>query len=145
VALSIENRLVLHELYSRYAYAFDGADGEAWSALFAPDATFVLPDGTPVTGTAALRDFVIARADEAPGMRHLMANILLEEDGDDARGRAYFLAFRLGGDGRFRLRNFGRYEDEFVRANGGGWLFRSRRVVAELPLELVDLPFGFDS
>jgi hypothetical protein len=144
MALSADDRLALHELYARYAYAFDGADGDVWSALFTPDGVFVLPDGTAVSGTDELRKFVVARSDDAPGMRHLMTNILLDESGDGALGRAYFLAFRLGGDGQFRLRNFGRYEDEFVRA-GGGWLIRSRRVVAELPLELVDLPFSFDA
>jgi 3-phenylpropionate/cinnamic acid dioxygenase small subunit len=142
MALSIDDRLALNELYARYAYAFDGGDADEWCALFTPGGSFVLPDGSAVTGTAALRQFVVDRTGEAPGMRHLIANILLDENADGARGRAYFLAFRLGGDGKFRLRNFGRYEDEFVRS-GGAWRISSRRVVAELPLELVDAPFQF--
>ena len=40
------------------------------------------------------------------------------------------------------MRNFGRYEDEFAR-DGERWLFASRRVVSELPIELVDLSFAF--
>lgn len=140
--LSTEDRLALHELYARYAHAFDGGDAEAWSALFAPDASFILPDGSSLTGTAALREFVVTRTAETPGMKHLMTNVLVEEAAGGARGTAYFFALRLGGDGQVRMQNFGRYEDVFVPADGG-WLFRSRRVVSELPLELVGAAFAF--
>jgi 3-phenylpropionate/cinnamic acid dioxygenase small subunit len=142
MALSTEDRATLHDVYARYAYAFDGADADAWAALFAADGRFAPPNVAEVVGTEALRDFVASRAADAPGMRHLMSNVLVEATDQGARGSAYFLCFRLGPDGQFRLRNFGRYDDEFVR-EGGTWKFASRSVVSELAADLVDAPFAF--
>ena len=140
--LTLEDRAQLHDLHARYAYAFDGADADAWAAVFTDEGRFGPPGVAPVVGTAALHDFISQRSRATPGMRHLVLNILVEPDGDGARGRAYFLAFRLGGDGQFRLRNFGRYEDVYARA-GDGWRIASRDVVGELPIDLVDAPFSF--
>jgi len=142
MSLTVEDRLAIQELHARYAYAFDGADAEAWVAVFAADGRFAPPGLEPVIGHAALREFVTARSQEAPGMRHLIVNITVEAEGDHARGKAYFLALRIGGDGQFRMRNFGRYDDVFVRVDGG-WRIASRDVVAELPVDLVDAPFAF--
>jgi 3-phenylpropionate/cinnamic acid dioxygenase small subunit len=142
MALTTEDRATLHDVYARYAYAFDGADADAWAALFAADGRFAPPNIAEVVGTEALRAFAAARATDAPGMRHLMSNVLVEATDGGARGSAYFLCFRLGPDGRFRLRNFGRYDDEFVR-EGGTWKIASRAVVSELAADLVDAPFAF--
>jgi 3-phenylpropionate/cinnamic acid dioxygenase small subunit len=141
--LSAEEHAEITTLYNRYAHAFDGADGEAWSALFTREGRF-LPPGVPdVVGTEALREFVDSRAQDAPGMRHLIANVVVEPTGAGrADGRSYFLCFRLGGDGEFRLRNIGRYEDELAREDGA-WKIASRRVVSDLPAELVDAAFSF--
>ncbi len=141
---TLEDRAAIHDLYSRYAYAFDGADADAWAALFTPDGRFAPPGVDAAVGTEALRSFVADRSSLTPGMRHVMANVLVEPGDDDgvATGRAYFVCFRMGGDDHFRLRNFGRYEDRFERREGV-WLIANREVVAELPLGLVDAPFAF--
>ena len=82
------------------------------------------------------------RSSDLPGMRHVIANVLVRADGDVVTGAAYFVCFRLGGDGQFRIRNFGRYEDTFAR-HGDGWRIATRDVVSELPVDLVDAPFAF--
>jgi 3-phenylpropionate/cinnamic acid dioxygenase small subunit len=142
MALSPEDRATLHDVYARYAYAFDGADADAWAALFAADGRFAPPGIPEVVGTEALREFVASRSSELPGMRHLMSNVLVEGTEAGARGSAYFLCFRLGPDGAFRIRNFGRYDDEFVK-EGDTWKIARRSVVSELAAELVDAPFAF--
>ena len=142
--LTLEDRAALHDLYTKYAHTFDGADAAAWSALFTPDGSFTPPGLEPVVGTEALYAFVANRSDEMPGMRHVIANVLVEADGDAAKGVAYFICYRIGGDGHFRLRNFGRYEDRFAR-HGGAWRFAVRDIVTELDAELVDAPFAFAS
>jgi 3-phenylpropionate/cinnamic acid dioxygenase small subunit len=144
MSLTTDDRATLHDLYARYAFAFDGADATAWAALFASDGRFVPPGVPEVVGTEALRAFVAARSGDAPGMRHLMSNVLVEGTEAGARGSAYFLCFRLGADGTFRLRNFGRYDDEFVQ-DGGTWKIAKRTVVAELAAGLVDAAFAFDA
>jgi uncharacterized protein (TIGR02246 family) len=142
VPLTVADHVEIQGLHARYAHSFDGADAEAWAALFTPDGRFVPPGLEPVVGTEELRAFIAARSQDAPGMRHVIANVVAEPDGDQARGSAYFLVFRLGGDGQFRLRNFGRYEDRYERVDGG-WRIASRDIVGELPLDLVDAPFAF--
>jgi 3-phenylpropionate/cinnamic acid dioxygenase small subunit len=140
--LSTDDRATLHDVYARYAHAFDGADADAWAALFAAEGRFVPPGVPEVVGTEALKTFVAARASDAPGMRHVMSNVLVEATSAGARGSAYFFCLRLGGDGQFRLRNFGRYDDEFVQEDGA-WKIASRTVISELAPELVDAPFAF--
>jgi 3-phenylpropionate/cinnamic acid dioxygenase small subunit len=143
MTLSLEDRAALNDLYARYAYTFDGAHADDWAALFTEDGRFKPPGVDAVVGTEALHAFVAARSEATPGMRHLISNVLVEGTADGARGSAYFFAVRLGGDGRFRMRNFGRYDDEFVR-EGSSWKFASRTVVSELDPGLVDAPFAFD-
>jgi hypothetical protein len=111
VSLTVEDRVQIHDLHARYAYAFDGADADAWAAVFTDDGRFAPPGLDAVVGTEALHGFISARSRDAPGMRHLVVNILVEPDGDAARGRAYFLASPLGGAGKFGLRNSGRSAD----------------------------------
>lgn len=144
MTLKMQDRAEIQDLYARYAYAFDGADADAWAALFTPGGRFAPPGVPPVIGTAALRGFVAGRSSELPGMRHVIANVLISAEVDGAAGRAYFVCFRLGGDGRLRIRNFGRYEDTFAR-HEGEWRIASRDVVSDLPVELVDAPFAFAS
>jgi 3-phenylpropionate/cinnamic acid dioxygenase small subunit len=141
--LSADEHAEITNLYHRYAHAFDGADGEAWSSLFTREGRFIPPGVPDVVGTDALRQFVSSRAQDTPGMRHLFANVVVAPTSEDrADGISYFLCFRLGGDGEFRLRNIGRYEDELAREEGA-WKIARRRVVSDLPAELVDAAFTF--
>jgi ketosteroid isomerase-like protein len=144
MALQTDDRAALHDIYARYAHTFDQGDGAAWAELFADDGIFTPPGADEVTGKDALREFVDARAGAHPGMRHLIANVLVEETATGARGRAYFLCLRLGGDGCVRIRNSGRYDDLFTKV-GGEWKISQRIVVSELPADLVDAPFLFQA
>jgi 3-phenylpropionate/cinnamic acid dioxygenase small subunit len=140
--LTVQDRLEIQDLYVRYAYTFDDADADGWSALFMPDGRFAPPGVEPVVGTEALRAFVANRSSDSPGMRHVIANVLIEADGANVTGRAYFVCYRLDGDGGFRLRNFGRYVDKLDR-HDGSWRFAVRDIVGELAPNLVDAPFAF--
>jgi 3-phenylpropionate/cinnamic acid dioxygenase small subunit len=142
MSLSADDRLEIHDLYARYAHGFDQADAEARSALFTQEGSFAHPGMDPVLGTDALKAFIVERSGELPGMRHLIANVAVEETPRGAAGRAYFCCFRLGGDGALRMRNFGRYDDE-LRRHENGWRIAVRQVTSELPGDLVDQPFTF--
>ncbi len=142
MSLTPDDRAALHDLYARYAFTFDSGDADAWAQLFTDDGRFAPPVVDEVVGTEALREFVATRSSTTPGMRHLISNVLVEETDEGARGSAYFVCLRLSEDGRVRLRNTGRYDDEFARRDGQ-WKIARRTVVAELPLELVDAPFAF--
>ena len=140
--LSLEDRAEIHDLYMLYPHAFDGGDADAWVGLFAKDARFTVPGAPTIVGPDAMREFITTRNASTPGMRHLMANVLIESDGRGVTGRAYFLAVRLAEDGSFRLRNIGRYEDEFIREDGS-WKFSARTVISELAPDLIDAQFAF--
>jgi uncharacterized protein (TIGR02246 family) len=137
--LSVEDRLAIEELYARYCHAFDFGDGEAWAGLYTPDGSFVNEGVADFTGTENLAAFVVDRFEQVPGMRHITANIIIEEDGDGARGTAYVYVIRLT-DEELRLRNTGMYRDDFVRT-GAGWRFAKRTFQSWLPPALVDAPF----
>jgi 3-phenylpropionate/cinnamic acid dioxygenase small subunit len=142
MSLTADDRLEIHDLYARYAHTFDQADAAGWTALFTPDGRFAPPGLEPIVGAEALHAFVANRSGDLPGMRHLIANVTIQGTPDGALGSAYFCCFRLGGDGKLRMRNFGRYDD-VLRRHEGAWRIADRDIVAELPVELVDMPFAF--
>ena len=51
MTLKMQDRAEIHDLYARYAYAFDGADADAWAALFMPGRAVRPPGIEPVIGT----------------------------------------------------------------------------------------------
>jgi uncharacterized protein (TIGR02246 family) len=140
--LSYEDRVAIDALLAGYAYAFDTGDGEAFADLFTPDGSFVNVGVATMTGRDELVDFVNARFEQAPGVRHFTANVLVEPNGDGATGRAYVWVIRLDGDGPLRLRNTGEYTDEFVRT-AAGWRFAKRTFSSWVGADLVDAPFTF--
>jgi ketosteroid isomerase-like protein len=140
--LSPQDRAEIHDLYARYAYAFDRADAHAWAELFVPDGRFAPPGVDPVVGTDSLRAFVAERSSLTPGLRHTLSNVLVDGDGDEAAGSAYFVCYRIGDDGLLRMQNMGRYDDTFTR-QAGSWRFATRNVASDLPVDLVGSAFAF--
>lgn len=125
--LAPEDLFAIQQLYARYNHAIDFGDADGWAACFTEDGVFSAP-GTEVAGRESLRTFA---ADFSTRMRarHWTNNLLIDGDGDVARGRCYLALLRLGEEG-VRIAATGRYEDELVRA-GEGWRFRRRTVTMD--------------
>jgi hypothetical protein len=124
MALGIEDRLAIHELYARYNHAIDLGDPKGWAATFTEDGVFQSPTTGTFEGTQALVQF----AERARGIqaRHWTNNLVLDGDGKVARGSCYLLLLRV--DQRpATLLATGLYRDELVRTPGG-WRFRRRTV-----------------
>jgi ketosteroid isomerase-like protein len=134
--LELADRVEIQELYNSYALAFDTGDAETWADHFAPQGRFMYA-GEPITGTLALREFFGQRHAEAPGIRHFMANLVLQATEDGARGRISTLVFRQAGDGALRIRTIGAYEDDLVHLDHG-WRFLERRYQPWIADELAD-------
>ncbi|WP_373490147.1 nuclear transport factor 2 family protein [Parasphingorhabdus sp.] len=107
------------ELVHRMARAIDRCDGQLIDDLFHPDAT---DDHGSFKGTA--KDFVPWVLEVLSGMQrtqHIIGNILIELDGDIARGECYFIAHHTiadeDGKTSFMIAA-GRYLDRFERRNG---------------------------
>lgn len=134
------DRLAILEQIARYSYAWDDRDLDAYVALFADDAAFVvdpeLPDGptTAARGHEAIRAWARERMDaRKPGVqvRHHQSGTLFEElDGDRARTRTMLLTSRVGPDGE--RPSSGVYYDEW-RRTPQGWRFASRTLRHDFP------------
>ena len=113
-----EDRDDIRQLLAEYNHAIDHADDERWAALFTEEGTFDM-GRDPVVGREGLRKFA---ASMPPGMRHVVANEVIDVDGDDAQVRAYVMLY---GGSPPSLAMMGEYEDT-LRRTADGWRFARR-------------------
>jgi hypothetical protein len=144
-----EDRAKIEDLQARYLFALDFRDPEAYANTFTEDGVLDYGAGK-IQGRQAIRDMVAnmraaaerQQAQDSSGLRpaagrHNIANIVLEIDGERARGTAYW--FHMGNanpERRAQLNSFGHYEDELVKVNGE-WLFSLRKIYNEQIAEWV--------
>lgn len=125
--ISLDDRMAILDLCSRYNYHIDTGASAAWADTFTADGVF---DG-PV-GRAQGRDELIAFCDglaaQFPGAMHFTDNHLFDEVGDAIHHRC-FLSFQVPTDSGTDVMLLG-YEDDVVRVDGE-WRFQTR-VVAPL-------------
>jgi hypothetical protein len=127
----LEDRIGIEDLFSRYMWAIDGGDVEGLVACFTETGALESPAVGRYAGRDAVRSFAQRfsrfRANGSQ-MRHVVSNLLVEQDGEGtARARCYLVVF-LTRDGSSRLLGPGQYDCE-LRKVAGRWLFE-RRVVA---------------
>lgn len=113
----VEDRDEIRQLMARYTHAIDAGRGDDWAATFTDDGVFEMP-GHSVAGTAALRAFAEGRG----GARHVVANEVIDVDGDEARVRAYVFVFAGSPP---VARAAGGYDDR-LRKVDGRWRFARR-------------------
>lgn len=129
MVLSVEDRLLLHELYARYNLAFDDGDADTWAALFTDDGVFAT--SRVISGREGLLQLALERSrtrDEQPveHVQHWNNNILLERDGEIVRGRCYLIRVaRDRATGELSVITLGQYRDEIVQVDGQ-WRFARR-------------------
>lgn len=118
------------ELVHKLARAIDRCDADLVRSVFHPDAT---DDHGMFKGTAA--DFVPWVMEVLAGMRrtqHVIGNVLVEVDGNNARGEAYFIAHHClpgaDGAGDTFMVAAGRYLDRFEK-RAGEWRIAHRGAV----------------
>jgi hypothetical protein len=140
--LELADRVEILDLYTSYAHAFDTGDAGTWADHFVPEGRFIYNSQTPIVGTNELREFFARRHADKPGIRHFMANCLVEATADGARGRISALVLRIAGDGALRVRTIGGYKDLLVKADGG-WRFLERHFEPWLPDDLADAALEF--
>jgi uncharacterized protein (TIGR02246 family) len=113
----------MHQLYAAYCLAVDDGDGKAFSSCFTEDGS-VDTGGPSISGTDQLESFAEGVPASVPGIRHVVSNVHVVGDGDDAQGRAYVIAYSAAG-GKASLLITGRYRDSLRRVDGT-WLFAKR-------------------
>jgi hypothetical protein len=137
------DRTEIEELESRYIFALDWQDAEAYAATFTEDGVLDWAQGI-VTGREAIKaevrgmraTFAKREAGDAPlrpaRLRHFITNRVLSVDGDRAKSVAYW--FEFSNDNRSRwptASGYGHYEDELKRV-AGQWLFSRRKIFNEI-------------
>jgi hypothetical protein len=121
-----DDRDEIRDLYGRYCLHVDTGTPEQWADLFTPAGEF---GGVvePVIGTEALTRFAAENLARGGGMHHMVSNVALAVDGDEAVGTAS-VAIYIGG----ALAIVGRYRDELRRVDGG-WKFSRRNFMPDPP------------
>ena len=129
MALTLEDRLAIQDLFARQNLTYDRRLPEETAAMFTEDGVLELGGGDLVfTGRDAIAAYMV-RLLEVTGddYRHWTNSLVIEGDGDEASVECYLAAFGMN-DGSLRLA--GRYFDR-LRKVDGGWLFAHRRFESE--------------
>jgi uncharacterized protein (TIGR02246 family) len=125
---NLEDRVAIHDLFTRYCCALDNGEIETVVGCFTEDAVLKSPV-IDIQGRDEIRAFAgrfAAQRAAGTQFRHMVTNIAVKIEGDRATATAYLLVL-ISKDGIHRTLPPGRYECELVK-EGGQWLF-SRRIV----------------
>jgi len=130
MALATDDILAIQKLIADYNHVVDQGDGDAFAALFVEGGS--LDSGfNVIKGRDELRDFAAFVPSMAPGARHLVSNVSIDGDGDDATARLYLQMWSTaGGAAETKLVISGRYEDTLKR-EGGAWRFVTRKMIPD--------------
>ena len=132
---SVEDTLLIHDLFARYSWALDTGDTDAYVQLYAPDAVVLetRPEGVrEARGHAAIRELVLRfHTDPAfPGRQHRTSQLVIlpdpESRADHWLVRSYVLTTDTK-DGASTLYWCGRALDVVVKV-GGDWLIERREI-----------------
>ncbi|MEP7311005.1 MAG: nuclear transport factor 2 family protein [Pseudomonadota bacterium] len=130
----MEDRAEIQALQARYMFALDGRDADAYRATFASDGQLVSASGEESGNAigAFLKEPPRTPMQPKAQGRHSITNVVLDIQGDTARGRSYW--YQLGANNKAYtpyLGAYGHYEDELVK-EGGQWRFKRRVIFNEM-------------
>ena len=132
------DRSAIENLLARYATCLDGADFEGLGELFATGSVAIT--GGPHSGreasgrddvTALYRDIVqLDPATGSTGTQHLVTNIHIESDGDEAASHCYFAVLQSTPVLPLQVVASGRYIDR-LHLCGDSWAFADRQILCD--------------
>ena len=125
MASALEDKEAIREAFSMYCYHVDDNDPAAFSSLFAADCVW---DGGPIgkfEGREALAGFCAGINEQwgAGTFHHLLSNVTVSANGDNAHLRAYVNVMKGKIGESIAVFASGQYQVDFVR-EGGGWLIK---------------------
>ena len=133
---SVEDRLLIEDLYARYAWALDTGDTDAYVELYAPNAVVYesRPEGLRrADGREEVREFVLRfhANPEFPGRQHRTSQLMILPDPegreDHWRARSYVLTTAFKDAGPPTLFWCGHVDDILVKLEGE-WLIERREI-----------------
>ena len=129
---SVDDRLMINDLFVRYTTALDAGDVETIVSCFTEDGALESPAVGVYSGRQGIREFAARFARFRAGgsqLRHFISNLVVDVDGDAARATCYLLT-TITQNGRTELMPPGRYDCRLTRVDGA-WLFTHRLVVLD--------------
>jgi len=136
-----QDRAEIEDLMSRYLFAIDYFDWDAYVATFAPDGELEFASGisrgrdairTSVTNfSQGIGRFYHTRDGAMAKLRHVTLQSVVRIEGDRAWARTQWVEMaNHGPEDTMKMGTYGLYEDEFVRLDGR-WLIQRRNVLNE--------------
>ena len=126
----------IRNLLGAYCERIDLADHDGVGRLFGDDGALCTEDGTVLargaTAIAAFYAGMIKLHDGAQRTKHVVANTVLEEDGDAVTARSSYVVLQATADLPLQPIMAGRYVDRFEREGPAGWRWVERRFIADL-------------
>ena len=125
--LTVEDRVLIRELYARYVWAMDSGDLDAFVACYTPGGR--LDVGRPAASPAELRAWAenFLRDSGFPGSQHHYNQFVMDGDAESCQVRAYWARlYRLPGTTGSQIIAQGYYTDTVVKVDGR-WLFLLKR------------------
>jgi ketosteroid isomerase-like protein len=89
MSLSMEDRLMVHELLSRLDHAVDAQDWDTYMRFFDADAMMDPGFAPPVSGADAIRGFLVATEGNTSGKRHVVSNVVLDATNEGVLATSY--------------------------------------------------------
>lgn len=126
----------IRNLLGTYCERIDAADYDGVGLMFGDDGALVTDDGAELArGAAAIAAFyrgLIKLHDGRQRTKHIVANTVLEPDGDDRIvARSSYVVLQATADLPLQPIIAGRYVDAFERTDGA-WRWRERRFSSDL-------------
>src|SRR6185369_15995835 len=129
MANGLEEKDAIREVMAEYCFRLDGGDYDGMAALFTGDGTWDTAFGA-ATGQAAIaqqaRDIRARAGDNRPRAIHLVTNIVIALDGNEADVRSNWTVVQNSppnSPGSPKIGSGGGYADRMVKQDGG-WRFR---------------------
>ena len=135
--LSVEQKLEIHELMSRAAYAYDERDTAMLEACFAPDAAFTMRIAGgdlvgPFEGREAIMGLMLGSMEEQTDVRrHVVSNLFFTSAGEQPEVVSN-LTLLATEKGEIQLLSAGVYRDK-VAHDGEGWVIVQRHIDLDKP------------
>jgi len=131
-------RAEIENLLNRYSLAYDRNDMTSMAGTFTDDAVMSLRIGDgdligPFDGKEAIMKLMTdSLASQNDQRRHLVSNLVVDKETDDAASVVSYLTLISIADGKANLLSTAVYEDELTR-DGGEWRFTKRHIQLDLP------------
>ncbi|MFT5032276.1 MAG: 3-phenylpropionate/cinnamic acid dioxygenase small subunit [Bacteroidia bacterium] len=137
MSLNLEQKLDIHELLSRAAYAYDEREEQMLAAGFAQDAQFSMRiAGGDLIGPFAGREEIMklmtgSMAEQSDVRRHIISNIFFDESGDLPMAISN-LTLVATENGEIKVLSAGVYRDTVVHEDGQ-WRVLNRYLELDKP------------